>query len=397
MDPRSAYLDSVIETSHEGLRCTSESTVTDIVGDGEDGNGAFWYHGYTGEGLEQCLDLVGVTCGGQTVVSEAVWEDVHAHLPPQSQVVFLGKHLLSRFSKLPEFVMELSCQRLSQREFPPLVSLVTIEPGYRSAPLPSKGVAIMFTKAVPPEGISYQVLHRSISLYTSLVRRLLRDFNGHECKEPDPGKFTLAFHDLLSALAFACTLQQELSRQPWPAKLITLPGCQKVTDPENDTRVISCGLPVSIGCAYGDQTHCCFRKALKTTGRPDYFGPLPNLTARVLGQAKPGQVLVEGDLSSLKAKSLFVSSDTGDGNNTLCIVTEDRDIVCKSRGFVTLKGIYDLKQVYSVSYPELANRKFEAPKGLVIAQLNNGSMSGPNKTLRHGTSVASSIDLDSLK
>lgn len=28
---------------------------------------------------------------------------------------------------------------------------------------------------------------------SSLVRQLLPDFRGYECKEPEPGKFTLAF------------------------------------------------------------------------------------------------------------------------------------------------------------------------------------------------------------
>jgi hypothetical protein len=30
-------------------------------------------------------------------------------------------------------------------------------------------------------------------MFTDLARFLLRSYNGYECKEPEPGKFTLAF------------------------------------------------------------------------------------------------------------------------------------------------------------------------------------------------------------
>jgi hypothetical protein len=37
------------------------------------------------------------------------------------------------------------------------------------------------------------MLQLSVGKYTSLARKLLRRYNGYECKEPEPGKFTLAF------------------------------------------------------------------------------------------------------------------------------------------------------------------------------------------------------------
>jgi hypothetical protein len=30
-------------------------------------------------------------------------------------------------------------------------------------------------------------------MYTDLARALLQEYQGYECKEPEPGKFTLAF------------------------------------------------------------------------------------------------------------------------------------------------------------------------------------------------------------
>jgi hypothetical protein len=33
----------------------------------------------------------------------------------------------------------------------------------------------------------------SVTLYTNLARKLLHKYHGYECKEPEPGKLTLAF------------------------------------------------------------------------------------------------------------------------------------------------------------------------------------------------------------
>ena len=38
-----------------------------------------------------------------------------------------------------------------------------------------------------------QAYHLAIGQYTRRVRTLLPAFDGYECKEPEPGKFTLAF------------------------------------------------------------------------------------------------------------------------------------------------------------------------------------------------------------
>jgi hypothetical protein len=54
------------------------------------------------------------------------------------------------------------------------------------------------TKAV--EQASMQA---AISLFCSTLRELVLRFDGYECKEPEPGKFTLAFSQLEDALLFA--------------------------------------------------------------------------------------------------------------------------------------------------------------------------------------------------
>lgn len=45
---------------------------------------------------------------------------------------------------------------------------------------------------------SYNV---AVHSYSKLVRRLLQEYDGYECKEPEAGKFTLAFR---SVTAFPC-------------------------------------------------------------------------------------------------------------------------------------------------------------------------------------------------
>ena len=51
---------------------------------------------------------------------------------------------------------------------------------------------------------------------SKLMRQLLRRHHGYECKEPEPGKLTLAFRHLEDALDWGCALQAELLGFAWP-------------------------------------------------------------------------------------------------------------------------------------------------------------------------------------
>jgi hypothetical protein len=62
-------------------------------------------------------------------------------------------------------------------------------------------------------------------MYEEALRRTLSRFNGYECKEPDPGKFTLAFSMLEEAIMWGTTLQAELLRLPWPPELLEIDEC----------------------------------------------------------------------------------------------------------------------------------------------------------------------------
>ena len=70
--------------------------------------------------------------------------------------------------------------------------------------------------------------------------------------------------------------------------------CREQRDPE-DTGLLWRGLRVKAGISYGVPSS----KAPLNTGRADYFGSVPNLAARLMAVAAPGQVLVDGRLGSL--------------------------------------------------------------------------------------------------
>lgn len=123
-------------------------------------------------------------------------------------------------------------------------------------------------------------------MFVSCLRRLLHKYNGYECKEPEPGKFTLAFWRLDDAVRCACHLQMQLLSLDWPEPLLQMSECRPII--RSGTYPIWMGLRVRVGMAYGYVTN---KKPLNT-GRADYFGVLANMAARVMGQAQPGQILI---------------------------------------------------------------------------------------------------------
>ena len=65
--------------------------------------------------------------------------------------------------------------------------------------------------------------------YSAVARLLLHRYGGYECKEPEPGKFTLVFRHLDQAVLWSSHLQSRLLTLKWPAKLMALcPDCQEV-------------------------------------------------------------------------------------------------------------------------------------------------------------------------
>lgn len=198
-----------------------------------------------------------------------------------------------------------------------------VSPGYREAPDPSTKMAIVFVKvSKPAEVLAAQRMEdglddayilevltaylKGINIVEDTLRDLLATYRGYECKEPEPGKFTLAFRDLPDALRCCCSLQRALLGAQWPARLLECSACAPVSTRsvhqngdfgmanaavmDEQAELLWRGLRVRVGIAYGKVDH---KKPL-CTGRADYYGALPNLAARVCALAKPGQVLVDG-------------------------------------------------------------------------------------------------------
>lgn len=46
--------------------------------------------------------------------------------------------------------------------------------------------------------IAVCLLQYAVGMYAAVARRLLRRYDGYECKEPEPGKFTIAFKYVLA-------------------------------------------------------------------------------------------------------------------------------------------------------------------------------------------------------
>ena len=67
------------------------------------------------------------------------------------------------------------------------------------------------SRPVTPPNVDGEVFEemwsRHVDSWCDLVRRLLLKYDGYECKEPQKGKFTLAFKSLPNAIAFATTAQ----------------------------------------------------------------------------------------------------------------------------------------------------------------------------------------------
>ena len=76
------------------------------------------------------------------------------------------------------------------------------------------------------------------------------------------------------------------------------------------------GLRVAIGAAHGDNA---FRKPLSETGRADFFGVLPNLAARIAGEAVGGQTLFEGYPFLKPPRATIMGSTVSSANATVCL------------------------------------------------------------------------------
>jgi hypothetical protein len=81
------------------------------------------------------------------------------------------------------------------------------------------------------------------------VRRQRITMHRYECKEGEPGKFTLVFRTFETAIAFGSTVHTALLRTDWPADVLSLSECAE--EPSPTGRTLFRGLRVKVGIAFG--------------------------------------------------------------------------------------------------------------------------------------------------
>ena len=208
---------------------------------------------YVGKGCEYAEVLCSKVSGGQIVLSQAAWDSMGAELPAGTIVLHLGEHQLSdHYSEVSAF-MELVPQFLANRKFAPIKDAMASSHslGYHDTPEPTEKMAIMFVSTSAPHFDDPQLVRNTadaIPLFCSELRRLLHQYDGYECKEPEPGKFTLCFRTFEGAVTFSARLHTDLMAVPWPADVLTAPNCSEMLQ---DGVLLYRGLRAKIGIAFG--------------------------------------------------------------------------------------------------------------------------------------------------
>ena len=404
-----------------------------------DGVGAF-FSDFVGPAEEAARVL------SEVALSEPAWKAVQDQLPGRPQVISLGTYSLQDpLFPIPAMLMEVMPQALAKRCFPPPRRAQMVEPGYRDAPSPHNDVAIAQMRVVKPkevadaeaagEGMTDDAIIRIITAYNVALARavrtaraLLRTHNGYECKEPEPGKFTVAFTQLDDAVRWGAALQSSLLDLQWPDEVLSWEECREVREKEEEENLLALseayplhethesihkgaaavpmsaldslqsgifsgiggagddliidglshggivwrGLRVRVGIACGVPTS----KAPLNTGRADYFGTIPNLAARLMSLAQSGQVLVDG----AKVQSLRPMHWRDDGGILAGNDAFPQNIEIYPLGQFAIKGLEDPRSVYQALPVTLALRTFAESPALVKA--STSSMSRRISSLR---------------
>ena len=417
---------------------------------------------YLGPGEEISRAIADSAHGGQVILSEAAWSAVQDRLPGGPTVISLGSHLLeaSCFTG-PVMLMEVMPQQLNKRTFPRPRNATMVEPGYRDAPSAKSIVTIVHLRIVKPvivvesekmrnktPGECEQIMaayNNGVTLAAKTVRQLLREFGGYECKEPHPGRFTVAFEDLEASLRWSAATQTALLCLDWSKEILSWPECKEAhhfgifaplecSDSESNLedatltsepaewkekiedighkldctkpQIIWRGLKAKIGIASG----LPLSKAPLNTGRADYYGIIPNLAARLVSIAHPGQILFDAArLDSLQA--IHWQGDTAflRGTNKLystSSVTESIEL-CPI-GQLKIKGMDELRSVFQALPWSLRRREFPESPAVVrpviassitrrmasLRKASEASTGNPNihKSLSKASSVSRSRD-----
>ena len=284
---------------------------------------------------------------GQILVTDEAWKAMLGHAPRDANVINIGRHLLWEKPKQKHMTLfQIASTHGRKIQNDPPATLCTIEAGYFDSPDPGKGVAIVFAQAILPDDVSEcDLVRQALHQWSGLCRITVQRHNGYLCKEPEPGKFTIAFEEIGAAMSFGACAQSALMGAAFP---------------------LGEGLgflKARIGMAWGDDV---IRKPLGATGRADYFGLTANMAARVMGQAQPSQVLCEltrpprGENKISEAwKSIFL----GDGTANPTVPMRDGNRVrMSSVGAVRLKGVDGERICVMIELSSDPHVEFDAPK-----------------------------------
>jgi hypothetical protein len=203
------------------------------------------------------------------------------------------------------------------------------------------------------------------------ARSKMSTHHRYECKEGEPGKFTLIFRTFESAIAFGSTVHTALLWTDWSEDVLSLRGCAEELSPTG--RTLFRGLRVKVGIAFGQaasrkplssgragaalrhassmgfgcKRSCC----VQMTCCADYYGSLPNLAARIMSVASLGQTLFEA------TKELGVAWNLDQARLALLHASRD-DVLLRILGRCSLRGVQQLVLLAEAVPSELEERQF---------------------------------------
>lgn len=249
----------------------------------------------------------------------------------------------------------------------------------------------------------------AVKVASKTIRALLGSYKGYECKEPQPGKFTFAFADLGAAVKWSAAVQTVLLNLPWSESILDWSECQPIfavedysdddlpelQDPqelvETSCTVDSTSVSRSIsgsgksGAAFDSPTliwrGLCVRigmasgipssKAPLNTGRADYFGTIPNLAARLVNIACPGQILLDASKIDTLSSVIWVEGKAymSGGNYHIKGERISDGIYLTPLGQMKIKGFEDLRSIFQVDSEHLQSREFDEIPNLVRPML----------------------------
>ncbi|KAF8332698.1 uncharacterized protein EI90DRAFT_2918120 [Cantharellus anzutake] len=158
-------------------------------------------------------------------------------------------------------------------------------------PPPRGSLALVFTDIRNSTSLWEKNAGMSVAmkLHNELLRRQLRLIGGYEVKT-EGDSFMCSFHSVAAAMLWCFVVQTELLKCDWPIEILESEEGGEVFDSEG--RLVARGLSVRMGVHWGKPV--CADDPV--TSRVDYFGPMVNRSARIMGQAQGGQIMVSSDV-----------------------------------------------------------------------------------------------------